>query len=186
MEKALFDWPIVLQYDLKAKYRSISREFSGTKFFQPSVRLTNQKQGAFVSRSINQSNRSISFRLLFLFCSRVFISWSYENRSKYGYQWHTIYTGRIYCRQKNLKKTLHGRAVIPYRIATFKQDIIIGQRGSLPVVTAGCLHVKRVIFRTVRTMWKQFPANWLTSGRLALMTQRAKARRGQQMKKMAA
>ena len=31
--------------------------------------------------SINQSNRSISGRLLFLFCSRVFISRSYENRS---------------------------------------------------------------------------------------------------------
>ena len=32
-------------------------------------------------RSINQSNRCISVRLLFLFCSRVFISRSYENRS---------------------------------------------------------------------------------------------------------
>ena len=35
----------------------------------------------FCIRSINQSNRSISIRLLFLFCSRVFISRSYENRS---------------------------------------------------------------------------------------------------------
>ena len=43
MEKALFDWPIVLQYDVKAKYRLISRKFSGMKFFQSSVRLTNQK-----------------------------------------------------------------------------------------------------------------------------------------------
>ena len=43
MEKALFDWPIVLQYDVKAKYRLISRKFSGGKFFQPRVRLTNQK-----------------------------------------------------------------------------------------------------------------------------------------------
>ena len=42
MEKALFDWPIVLQYDVKAKYRLISRKFSGVKFFHPSVRLTNQ------------------------------------------------------------------------------------------------------------------------------------------------
>ena len=32
-------------------------------------------------RLINQSNRSISVRLSFLFCSRVFISRSYENRS---------------------------------------------------------------------------------------------------------
>ena len=38
MEKALFDWPIVLQYDVKVKYRLISRKFSGMTFFQPSVR----------------------------------------------------------------------------------------------------------------------------------------------------
>ena len=43
MEKALFDWPIMLQYDVKAKYRLISRKFSGMKFFHPSFRLTNQK-----------------------------------------------------------------------------------------------------------------------------------------------
>ena len=49
MEKALFDWPIVLQYDVKAKYRLISRQFSGMKFFHPSVRLTNQTSRAFVS-----------------------------------------------------------------------------------------------------------------------------------------
>ena len=82
MEMALFDWLIVLQYDVKAKYRLISRKFSGMRFFHPSVRLTNQKRNhAYCIRSINQSNRSISFRLLFLFCSRVFISRSYENRS---------------------------------------------------------------------------------------------------------
>ena len=49
MEKALFDWPIVLQYDVKAKYRLISRKFSGMKFFHPSVRLTNQKKRSSVS-----------------------------------------------------------------------------------------------------------------------------------------
>ena len=81
MEKALFDWPIVEQYDVKAKYRLISRKFSVMKFLHPSVLLTNQKPRAFVSGSINQSNRSISVRVLFLFCSRVFISRSYENRS---------------------------------------------------------------------------------------------------------
>ena len=48
MEKALFDWPIVLQYDVKAKYGLVSRKFSGMKFFHPSVRLTNQKPLAFV------------------------------------------------------------------------------------------------------------------------------------------
>ena len=49
MEKALFNWPIVLQYDAKAKYRLISRKLSGVKFFPPGVRLTNQKPRAFVS-----------------------------------------------------------------------------------------------------------------------------------------
>ena len=64
MEKALFDWPIVLQYDVKAK-------FLGIKVFSP-------------ERSLNQPKTAricISVRLLFLFCSRVFISRSYENRS---------------------------------------------------------------------------------------------------------
>ena len=40
MEKALFDWPIVLQYDVKAKYRLISRKISGMEYFHPRVRLT--------------------------------------------------------------------------------------------------------------------------------------------------
>ena len=42
MEKALFDWPIVLQYDVKARYQLISRKSSGMKFFYASVLLTNQ------------------------------------------------------------------------------------------------------------------------------------------------
>ena len=52
MAKALFNWPIVLQwlqYDVKVKYRLISRKFSGRKYFQLSVRLTNQKLRAFAS-----------------------------------------------------------------------------------------------------------------------------------------
>ena len=76
MEKALFDWPIVLQYDVKAKYRLISR-----KFFSPERSLNQPKATRVCIRLINQSNRSISVRLLFLFCLRVFISRSYENRS---------------------------------------------------------------------------------------------------------
>ena len=52
MERALFDWPIKLQYRSKVvavKYRLISSKFLGMKFFQPSVPLTNQKPPAFVS-----------------------------------------------------------------------------------------------------------------------------------------
>ena len=71
MEKALSDWPFVLQHDVKEKYRLISRKFSGMKLFHPSVRLTNQKARRVCIRSINQSNRFISARL-FLFCSRDF------------------------------------------------------------------------------------------------------------------
>ena len=47
MEKALFDWPIMLQHDVKAKYRLISGKFFGHEVFF--VRLTNQKPCAFVS-----------------------------------------------------------------------------------------------------------------------------------------
>ena len=59
MEKVLFDWPIVLQYDVKLKYRLISRKFSCMKFFHPSVRLTNQEPRAFVS--VRQTNQIALF-----------------------------------------------------------------------------------------------------------------------------
>ena len=38
-----------------------------------------------------------------------------------------------------------------------KPRAIIGQRGSLPVRPLGYLNFKKVIFRTMRTMRKQFP-----------------------------
>ena len=65
MEKALFDWPIVLQYDVKAKYRLISRKFSGMKFFLPECSINQPKATWVCIRSINQSNRSVSVRLFF-------------------------------------------------------------------------------------------------------------------------
>ena len=82
MEKALFDWPVVLQYDVKAKYRLISRKFLGMKFFSPERSFNQPTATRVCVPSINQSNRTISIRLLFLFCSRFFISKSYENRYK--------------------------------------------------------------------------------------------------------
>ena len=82
VETALFDWPIVFKYDVKAKYRLISGKFSGMKFFPPEHSLNQPKATSVCIVLTNQSNRSISVRLLFLFCSRVFISRSYENRSK--------------------------------------------------------------------------------------------------------
>ena len=74
MEKALFDWPIVLQYDVKAKYRLISITFFGHEDFSAERFLNQPKATRVCIRSINQSNRSIYVRLLFLFCSRVLIS----------------------------------------------------------------------------------------------------------------
>ena len=71
MEKALFDWPIVLQHDVKASYRLISREFFRHEVFSPECLLSQPKSTRVCIRSINQSNRSISFRLCFLFRSRV-------------------------------------------------------------------------------------------------------------------
>ena len=53
---------------------------SGMKFFSAERSLNQPKATRICIRSIDQSNHSISVRLLFLFCSRVFISRSYENR----------------------------------------------------------------------------------------------------------
>ena len=47
MEKALFDWPIVLQYDVKAKYRLISRKSVGHEVFSLECSLNQPKPPAF-------------------------------------------------------------------------------------------------------------------------------------------
>ena len=49
MEERIVWLPIVLQYDVTAKYQLISRKFSRMKFFHPSVRLTNQTTRAFIT-----------------------------------------------------------------------------------------------------------------------------------------
>ena len=58
MEKELFDWPIMLQYDVKAKYRLISRKFFGHEVFSPERTLDQPKAMRVCIRSINQLNRS--------------------------------------------------------------------------------------------------------------------------------
>ena len=52
------------------------------------------------------------------------------------------------------------------------------ERGSLN-------HTKKLFLVTMRTLRKLFPVSWLTSGRLAVMNQRVKARRSQQIIEMA-
>ena len=54
----------------------------GYEVFSPEHSLNQPKATSVCILSTNQSNRSISVLLLFLFCSRVFIWRSYENRSK--------------------------------------------------------------------------------------------------------
>ena len=49
MEKALFDWPIVLQHDVKRSIGWFLESSRSMEFFHPSIRLTNQKPRAFVS-----------------------------------------------------------------------------------------------------------------------------------------
>ena len=65
MEKALFDWPIVLQYDVKAKFDWFLESSSGMTSFQPSVRLTNQNPLAFVF--VRQTNQITLFLLVCCF-----------------------------------------------------------------------------------------------------------------------
>ena len=84
MEKPLFYWPIVLQYDVKANIDWFLESSSGITFFSAEYSLNQPKATRICIRSTNLSNRSIFDRLLFLFCSRVFdISRSYENRSNH-------------------------------------------------------------------------------------------------------
>ena len=42
MERALFDWPIVLQYDVKAKHWLSSRKFLGHEVFSAERSLNSQ------------------------------------------------------------------------------------------------------------------------------------------------
>ena len=75
MERALFHWPILLQYDVKA----ISRKFFGHELFSAERSLNQPKARCVCIRSINQSNRFISVRLLFLFFVRAF---SFQGHTK--------------------------------------------------------------------------------------------------------
>ena len=76
--EALFEWPIVFQYDVKVKYRLISRKFSGMTFFHPSVRWTDQKPRAFVSARLTNQIALFSFICCFCFV-RVF---SFQGHTK--------------------------------------------------------------------------------------------------------
>ena len=84
MEKVLFDWPIVLQYDVKAKNQLISRKFSGMKFFftQALAYPTKSHASLYLFDKPVQSLYFHLFLVSFLL-SHVFSSRLYQNRSNF-------------------------------------------------------------------------------------------------------
>ena len=126
MGKTLFDWQIVLLHDVKSKYRLISRKFLGVKFLHPS--LNQPKPTPFRIRSINQSNRSIFFRLLFLFCSRVFISRSYENRLLS----HNQHIGQTKCKRLRGLKRVFTYVASSYANLLRPKKVLTGEKSSTP------------------------------------------------------
>ena len=98
MEKASrFDWSIVSQNDVKAKYRLISRKFLGRMFFHASVRLTNQKPRAFVS--VRQTDQIAVFSFVCCFCLvRAFL---FQGHTKIALMPCSHYTGQLLRRQEN-------------------------------------------------------------------------------------
>ena len=79
-EKALFNWPIVLQYDVKAKYRLVSRKFFGHKVCSPERSLNQPKATRVCIRSTNQSNHSDLFP--FVCCVRFVHVFSFQGHTK--------------------------------------------------------------------------------------------------------
>ena len=74
MENALFDWPVVLQYDVKA----ISRKFFGHEDISPESSLNQPKATRVCIRSTNQSNRCIS-----VFCCFCYVrAFSFQGHTK--------------------------------------------------------------------------------------------------------
>ena len=74
MGKALFDWSIMLQYDVKAKYWLISRKLLGMKFFHPSIRLTTKNHA-----HLYQFDKPIKS---LYFCSFVVCTFSFQGQTK--------------------------------------------------------------------------------------------------------
>ena len=90
MEKALFDWPIVLQYDVKAKYPLISRKFSGMKFFHPSVRYAlNQPKATHVCICLIK-NQIALFPFVCCFC--LVRAFSFQGHTKIALRLCSRYT----------------------------------------------------------------------------------------------
>ena len=78
MEKALFNWPIMLQFNVKAKYRFISRKFFRHEVFSADALFKQPK----ATRVCIFDKPIKSFYSICCFCLvRAFISRSYKNCS---------------------------------------------------------------------------------------------------------
>ena len=118
MEKALFDWPIVLQYDVKAKYRLISRKFFGHWVFSAERSFNQPKATRVCIRSLNQSNRSISVRLFFVCFVRSF---SFQGHTKIAlslFNCFIIRKSKLHFSREALKSSLEHHC--PFQIWTLK------------------------------------------------------------------
>ena len=119
-KKALFNWPIVLQYDVK--------KVLGHEVFQPERSLTNQKPCAFVSV---RKTKSLYFRS---FVVSVFISRSYENRSKtkakkaFKHKAYPLQNGR---RRKRPISSPSLLTRLPCGLADSKQTKMLAAKGTL-------------------------------------------------------
>ena len=82
MEKALFDWQIVLQYDVKAKYRLISRISRAWSF--PAERSLNQPKSSARLYPFDKPIKSLYFRP---FVSVLFARFHFKVVKKSLYPW---------------------------------------------------------------------------------------------------
>ena len=80
MEKALVDWPIVLQYDVKAKYRLICTRVFGHEVFSPERTLNQPKPTCVCIRSITNFYYTAPFPFVFCFC--LFRAFSFQGHTK--------------------------------------------------------------------------------------------------------
>ena len=100
METALFNWPIVLQYHLKAKYRLIFRKFFGWIFFQPSFRLISRKLSRARFVSVRQTSQIALLPFVCSFC--IVRAFSFQGHTKTLYRKDQYATCRVCSSQPTL------------------------------------------------------------------------------------
>ena len=82
MERALFDWPMVLQYDVKVKYRLISRKFFGREVFS-TERSRNQPKATRARFRSTNPIKSLYFRSFVLSVLFALVHFKVTRKSLY-------------------------------------------------------------------------------------------------------